>query len=405
MRILYLTHRIPFPPNKGEKIRSFNIFKFINEKNEVHLGTLIDDPKDEKYLSHLSDLAKSVSYDFINPKAKKAISALQLLNKGSISTFYFYSRKLHRLIDSLMEIMQFDVIFCSSSPMAEYVFKSKIPVHPNKNLLYVMDLIDVDSQKWFSYAERSFGWKRWIYKREAQYLALYEKRIAEHFDRILLVSEKEKMKFLKIVSTNKATTVCNGVDLKYFSSNFKGKLRKDGPVITFTGAMDYWPNIDGVQWFARKVFPHIRDRIPDSTFYIVGSKPTKEVKQLTLYDGIKVTGYVDDIRHYLAMADVCVAPLRIAQGVQNKVLEALSMGKAVVCTPQAREGLKALTGEEIVVANSENEFALSVIKLIQDKNARDRLARRARRHVEENYSWAKNLSVLNDILDKTNVGN
>jgi glycosyltransferase involved in cell wall biosynthesis len=105
------------------------------------------------------------------------------------------------------------------------------------------------------------------------------------------------------------------------------------------------------------------------------------------------------------MADVCVAPLRIAQGVQNKVLEALSMGKAVVCTPQAREGLKALTGEEIVVANSENEFALSVIKLIQDKNARDRLARRARRHVEENYSWAKNLSVLNDILDKTNVGN
>ena len=399
MRILYLTHRIPFPPNKGDKIRSFNILKFLSLGNEVHLGALIDDRSDKKYVPNLLSLAESVTYDIINPFIKKAVSAFLLLNKSTISVGYFYSKRLQRSIDSLMEKIQFDVVLCSSSPMAEYIFKSKSIINnQQKKLLRVMDLIDVDSKKWLSYSEHNVGFKRWIYIREAQRLSAYEKRVAEEFDHVLLVSENEKKQFSKMVSTNNVTAVCNGVDLNYFSPDFKGILNKNGPIITFTGIMDYWPNIEGVKWFVSKVFPRIRAAIPNSIFYIVGNKPSAEVIKLALFDGIRVTGYVKDIRDYLAVADVCVAPLRIAQGIQNKVLEALSMGKAVVCTSQALEGLNAIPVEEIFVENDEHGFADAVITLIKNKDVRDRLGKRARCRVESSYSWNKNLSILNDIL-------
>jgi len=201
-----------------------------------------------------------------------------------------------------------------------------------------------------------------------------------------------------MVSTNNVSVVCNGVDSNYFSPYFKCKQKRLGPVITFTGVMDYWPNIEGVKWFVRKVFPRIRAMVPDIVFYIVGSKPTVEVRRLAVRDGVCVTGYVDDVREYLCMADVCVVPLCIARGVQNKVLEALSMGKAVVCTSQAIEGLNAIPMEEIFVENDENSFADAVVTLIQNREIRNRLGERARCRIEQSYSWKEKLSILNDIL-------
>jgi sugar transferase (PEP-CTERM/EpsH1 system associated) len=408
-RLLFLAHRIPFPPNKGDKIRSYHILKFLSERYEVHLATLVDDRNDLEHIRQLSGVVKGLVCDIIRPVPKKFVSALELFRGRPISVSYFYSRKIQQAVDSLLRQLEFEVIFCSSSPMAEYLFRSsnfkgrfacsKAPCAAHHAPCLIMDLIDVDSQKWRDYAARSSLPKSWIYTREAALLAAYEKKICEQFEHVLLVSEPEK-KILSVTAPARNVAVMpNGVDLDYFSPEFKAVPPRKGPVIIFTGAMDYWPNVEGVEWFAKRVFPIIRNKIPNVTFYVVGSRPVPAVRRLAVREGVQVTGYVQDIRPHIAAADVCVVPLRIARGIQNKVLEAFAMGKAVVCTPQALEGIEARPGADVIVARDESSFAESVLRLIESRDGRNQLGKKARLCVEKNYSWDKNLSLLGHTIE------
>jgi sugar transferase (PEP-CTERM/EpsH1 system associated) len=334
---------------------------------------------------------------------------LALLRGRPISVSYFYSRKIQQAVDSLLRQLEFDVIFCSSSPMAEYLFRSsnlKGRLACSKaqcTLIHapclIMDFIDVDSQKWRDYAARSSFPKSWLYTREASLLAAYEKKICEQFDHVLLVSDQERKILAATAPVHNVTVMPNGVDLDFFSPEFKAVPAKNGPVITFTGAMDYWPNVEGVEWFANRVLPTIRNKIPNAIFYIVGSRPGPAVRRLAEQAGIRVTGYVQDIRPYIATAYVCVVPLRIARGIQNKVLEAFAMGKAVVCTLQALEGIEARPGDDVIVAGDEGSFSESVLRLIEARGDREHLGKNARLCVEKNYSWDKNLSILNHTIE------
>jgi len=419
MRILFLSHRIPYPPNKGDKIRSFNILKHLAERHEIHLATLIDDPVDLQYIESLSGMVKSIHYDIIQPSRKKALSAFALLRNNPISVAYFFSGKLLSEIESLIHKTAFDVIFCSSSPMAEYLFRSKdsqppslpasqppsfpasqLPGIPASRPLFIMDLIDVDSQKWRDYAIRSSFPMRWIYQKEAACLAGYESKIAAFFDTILLVSELEKKILRDSVPNGNVVAMPNGVDSDYFSPEFKSDFKKDGPVLTFTGVMDYWPNVEGVKWFVENVFPIARKSIPDLKLYIVGSRPNATVQALKSHAGVEITGYVDDVRHYLAAADVCVVPLRIARGIQNKVLEAFAMGMAVVCTSQAIQGINAEIGEDVLVSEDEADFSGSIVSLVNDRVLREKFGLNARGCVEKDYSWKKNLSLLDRMIEE-----
>jgi sugar transferase (PEP-CTERM/EpsH1 system associated) len=262
-----------------------------------------------------------------------------------------------------------------------------------------MDLIDVDSQKWKDYAERCSLPMRWIYEKEATCLSAYEKKIAAFYDSILLVSEQEKKILMESVPNSNVIAMPNGVDSEYFSPDFKSSLNKDGPMLTFTGVMDYWPNVEGVKWFVENILPRARNSIPDLKFYIVGSRPDSSVKALKSHAGVEITGYVDDVRHYLAAADVCVAPLRIARGIQNKVLEAFAMGKALVCTPQAVQGLKVKIGQDVLVAEDEAGFAGSIVGLVSDQALREKFALNARQCAEKKYSWTKNISLLDRMIE------
>jgi len=447
MRILFLCHRIPYPPNKGDKIRSFNEIKYLSERHEIHLACLADDPKDLKYEEDLKNFCKSTNVVLINPKFVKLKSSFYLFSKKPLSVPYFYSRKLQQTIDQLLSTIDFNVIFCFSSPMAEYVFKSKLlvssclklekslvkgspvtrnelpetsnqqpstsnqppatgnkkPATINHQPKLIMDFVDVDSDKWAQYSKYARFPKSWIYALEGRRLADYERNVAETFDHSIFVTEAEKRIFKrKNPYIQNVSVIPNGVDLDYFSPRFcqKPETSNQPPVIVFTGAMDYYSNVDGVVWFTKEIMPLIKKQIPAIQFYIVGSNPTKEVLSLSSNNGVIVTGYVPDTREYLKKATVAVVPLRIARGIQNKILEAMAMGIPVVTTPQAFEGIEAKPDRDLILGKDEGKIAKGVIKLIKEASLRKSLGDNARRVIENNYSWTKNLEKLNSILTR-----
>jgi len=463
MKILYLAHRIPYPPNKGDKIRSFNEIKYLSQKHEIHLACLADDPRDLKYKNDLKTFCNSTNVVLIHSKLAKLKSLFCLLTKRPLSIPYFYSRKLQRTIDHLLSTIDFDVVFCFSSPMAEYVFRSRVLspqslVHSQKpkdhrltTVLHhpstmghqpktklIMDFVDVDSDKWTQYSKFTPFPKSWIYALEGRRLADYEQKVAENFDHSIFVTDSE-IRIFKNGNPHikNITAIPNGVDLDYFSPAFsrekapidqhpstKGRdsstidhdpstlnhglsTMADGPttidhrpVIVFTGAMDYYANIDGVVWFTKEVLPLIKKEIPDPQFYIVGSNPTKEVSELSGKNGVTVTGYVPDTRGYLGRAAVAVVPLRIARGIQNKILEAMAMGIPVVATPQAFEGIEAQPERDLILGENAERIAGGIIKLIKEVSLRKSLGDNARRVIENNYCWTKNLEKLNVILTR-----
>ena len=466
MKILYLAHRIPYPPNKGDKIRSFNELKYLSTNHEIHLACLADDPRDLKYEGELTKYCKTVRIVPINPQLAKLKSIFYLLTRQPLTIPYFYSRKLQQTIDHLLSANDYDAIFCFSSPMAEYVFKSRLlvssclklekslvkglpvtinqqpasrnqkPSTRNHQPKLIMDFVDVDSDKWTQYSRYAGFPKSWIYALEGRRLASYERGIAEAFDHSIFVTQAEVEVFKKLnPHIQSVIAISNGVDLDYFSPSYlyqgstidQGPATKERgslaierepstinhglstmdhrptsidhrPVLVFTGAMDYYANIDGVVWFTKEVLPLIKKEIPDVKFYIVGSNPTKEVIELSGKNGVTVTGYVPDTREYLRRATVAVVPLRIARGLQNKILEAMAMGLPVVATPQAFEGIEAEPFRDLILEESAEGFARQALELIGGADLRKRLGASGRRAVEENYRWGWNLARLDEIL-------
>lgn len=398
MKILFVCHRIPYPPDKGDKIRSYNILRYLVRKHDVYLGCMIDEKKDLRSLEVLSSMVKGICFDVVNPFPRKLLSSVAYLHSKPLSVRYFYSRKIQKWIDELLESSKIDAFLCSSSPTAEYVFRSNFK-SGSKQLLKTIDLIDVDSYKWEQYAHRSGGFMRGVYNLEARYLRKYEEQIATDFHHILLSTKAEQTLFLERIHAPDTKILMNGVDAEYFSNSFQSPMAKNGPALAFVGAMDYYPNVDGAKWFVQEVYPIIQKVYPDITFRIVGGRPSAAIRRLgQTCPGVEITGYVEDIRSYLADADVCVVPLHIARGVQNKVLEAMAMGKALVCTPQALEGINAEPGYHVLTAGDATAFAAAVTGLLDDKNRAREMGTRARMFIEKYFSWESNLALLDTLF-------
>lgn len=426
MRILYLAHRIPFPPNKGDKIRSFNEIKHLSKKNEVHLACLADNPNDLKYEKELREYCKSVSIASINPALAKLKSLFYIFTRLPLSVPCFYSAKIQRAVDEIISSTDIDVILCFSSQTAEYVFRSKELNHQlteasllvtagnkEKRIKLVMDFVDVDSDKWYQYSKYSRFPLSLVYSLESKRLAKYEKKIAEAFHSSSFISEYEARLFKnKNPLINNITIIPNGVDTDYFSNAaIKGSSisQKDGlsqnqisekqqVSLVFVGMMDYFANVDGILWFSNEIFPLIQKKVENINFYIVGGNPSKQIRDLEKRDGITVTGYVDDIRDYFNKSSVFIVPLRIARGIQNKILEAMAMGIPVVSTPQAFQGIQGKPDRDLIVAENPEDFAKQVVILIEDKKKRECFRENAMKLIIKKYSWAKNLQLLNNVI-------
>lgn len=401
MNILFLAHRLPYPPNKGDKIRSYNQLKFLSKYGSIYLGTLIDDPRDIQYKNAFNKICDDVHISSIIAKTRRPLSALGHFRKQPASVCYFYDKKLQQWVDNVLTKKRINVVFCFSSTMAEYLFRSpsweKIQT---SEIIILMDYCDVDSKKWFDYASI----KRWplslFFQREGHLLLQYEQRIADTFDFCFFASSREKRLFEKYHNATNIDVLENGVDLDFFSiqTQPENRLQPSPPIIAFTGVMDYDVNIDGVLWFIEKIWPAIIRKNSEVQFYIVGSNPTPQIQALSKQNNIIVTGYIKDIREYYEMATICIAPLRIARGIQNKILEALAMSKAVVCTQNAFEGINAEPGRDLLVFDDPADFAQNIITLLKDPEKRAKLGQNGRRQMEKNYSWPAQLNVLQRYL-------
>ncbi|MDO8179475.1 MAG: TIGR03087 family PEP-CTERM/XrtA system glycosyltransferase [Undibacterium sp.] len=392
--LLLLVHRIPFPPNKGDKIRSYHLLKHLAQKYTVHLATFIDDQNDLQYVETVKQWCGESYFEELNPTKAKLGSVTALLMNRPLSLDYYRSAEMQAWVDSTIKKQAITKIVVFSSAMAQFV-------ESQPETRRVIDFVDIDSDKWQQYASKKIWPMSWLYQREGRTLLAYERKIARACDASLFVSQAESDLFKKLApeSADKIGFFNNGVDTDYFSPD----IQHDNPyspndkIIVFTGAMDYWPNIDAVHWFAEEVFPEVRKIHQNALFYIVGSRPSEQVMQLGNLPGVKVTGSVPDVRPYLAHADVAVAPLRIARGIQNKVLEAMAMAKTVVVSPQALEGIDAKTGAELLLAEDGEQCITILSNLLDQKNQSMGIA--ARKKVEARYNWESNLRSVDALLD------
>ncbi len=392
--LLFLAHRLPYPPNKGDKVRSFHFLQHLAQHYRVFLGTFVDDPADWPHVAALEALCAGVHVERLVPWAKRAWSATGLLRGEALTLPYFRSAGMRRWVLDTIRAEAVSKAFAFSSPMAQYVLG--LP-----GMRCFVDLVDMDSAKWDEYAATRTWPLSSLYRREGAHLLAYERRIARHAETTFFVTEDELQCFTNAVPDcpGRLMAIRNGVDSEYFAPSVERASpypTGERPVV-FTGAMDYWPNIDAVVWFAREVLPLIRRADPAVRFYVVGMNPDATVRALSSDPSIVVTGRVDDVRPWLQHARVAVAPLRLARGLQNKVLEAMAMARPTVVTEAAAAGIGAEPGVELDVATDAREFAAMVLALMDTSRA-DAMGGRARARVLRDYAWATSLQRLEDVL-------
>ncbi len=395
--LLYLVHRIPYPPNKGDKIRSFHWLKHFATRHRVYLGTFVDDPGDWEYVDELRTRCADTCILPLDPRWSKLRSLMGLFQGLPLTLPYYADARMKAWVRNIMNQHSVDAIFVFSSTMAQFV-------DPVWRVRKFIDFVDVDSDKWRQYASRKPPWSAWIYRREGDKLLEYDRHVAKNFDVSVFVSQDEAGLFKQLAPevADKLDFIENGVDLEYFQGarEYACPYPPGEQVFVFTGAMDYWANVDAVRWFADRVFPEILRHHVEARFYIVGARPSDAVKSLARREGIVVTGAVPDIRPFLAHARLAVAPLRIARGIQNKVLEAMAMGKSILATPMAMEGLDL--ANELAIRHHDDPQMLAECgrRALRERSYLPRYSRANRDFVEMRYSWDRHLARLDSLLEQ-----
>ena len=388
MRIFYLCRRVPYPPDRGDKIAAFNQIRHLSTRHEVHVFCLGDGPQDLTNVPGLQQHAKSVTTAAVDSLTIRLRALKALLLGAPLSVAALNETRLHHAIRQKFDELHPDLIIVYSCNMAQ--FAEHFPQVPR-----IMEFGDLDSLKWRQYAARSKIPLKWIYTIEEKRLLAYERQIAHRFSRSLVHTEIERRDFERLIPGIAAGLVGNGVDLDYFRP--RGKTKRPASIV-FSGVMDYRPNVDAAEWFCNEILPIVRAEIPEVNFTICGNRPTTSVRCLARRQGVTVTGWVPDIRPYLARAEIFVAPLRMARGVQNKVLEALAMGLPCVASMPAWSGTVIPAGEGILATDNPPQFAEYVICLLQDHAWRTEMASRARGAAEAYYRWESQMARFDDII-------
>jgi sugar transferase (PEP-CTERM/EpsH1 system associated) len=368
----------------------------LRKSYNLHLGCLVDDPHDLQHIDTVKALCASSHFAQLDRGRAKIASLRGLLTGEPLSVVFYRDRGLAEWVKRTLDTVKPDLVFIFSSNMAPYILDLK------KTAPLMVDLVDLDSEKWRSYSQTHRFPMSWIYRREADQIAALEARIAREADWSIFVSDAEAALFQKLQPAfrDKVHYVSNGVDLDYFDPalEFPAPYATHVPNFVFTGAMDYPPNIDAVTWFAQTILPVVRRSLPEAQFHIAGSNPAAQVRALTSLPGVFVTGRVPDIRPYVAHATACVAPMRIARGIQNKVLEAMAMGRPTVVTADALEGINAVPGSDLLLADSPDAFARACVACAGPDAAA--IGQAARRRVAGDYGWPKQLERFDGFLNE-----
>lgn len=379
--ILFLAHRVPYPPDRGDKVRSHHVLRHLSGLGRVHLATFADDPRDMGHEDALGQWCASVRV--LRRTKGNARAAVEALAGGrTVSEAAFDSGAMRAVVAALLAARCYDAVYVYSGQMAQYL-PAELP--------FVMDFVDMDSAKFAAYAEDARGLMRWMMRREATKLAAFEARVAKRARASLLVSEAEADLFRRTSGAERVVAIENGIDTAFFDPAHAVPVKQAGPLIVFTGQMDYRPNVDAVRWFANEVLP----LVPEARFAIVGRSPAAAVRTLES-ERVVVTGEVADVRGWIAAAAVVVAPLLLARGIQNKVLEAMAMARPVVASLAAAEGIDHQG--TIRVAGDAVGFANEIHAVLADPVAANALGQAARMRTMARYGWEARLAPLAGLL-------
>jgi sugar transferase (PEP-CTERM/EpsH1 system associated) len=390
--VAFLSQRVPHPPDRGDRISTSHLLRHFREMGcRIRIGCFAEDDRDERSADDLRSFAEEVCCPRIEPKRRRLWSLRGLLTGEPLTLPYFRHRELQCAVDRWMREDPPDLVFLYSSSMGQYVEAYPAP-------LRVMHFAELDSDKWAQYAAKSGLAGRFIYGREARQLLGYERRIARSFDASLVVSEVERTLFRQLIPDVDPVVIPNGVEVEHFTS--AGDEEREAHTVVFTGVMDYEPNVDGVLWFAETCWPELRAEFGDARFLVVGNRPTPAIQALDGREGITVTGWVETTPPYFDRATVAIAPLRLARGLQNKVLEAMSMGLPVVATGKASQGLGDVPANTLSVADDPATITAEVRRLWKDQDEARATGQRAAAFVREHFLWSHMFARLDEALDR-----
>jgi sugar transferase (PEP-CTERM/EpsH1 system associated) len=362
----------------------------------VHLGCFVDDPSDWRHAEHLRALCAECHFAALSRARAWRRALAAVARNEALSVAILRDAALAHWIGDLVQRRPIQCVFAYSSAMAQFLTSV-----PGRRLRQIVDFVDVDSEKWRQMASYARWPLSWVYRRESVRLAAFERDAAARCDDCLFVSPAEARSFQELVpeARRKALVLPNGVDATYFSParRFPCPFGPGGPAIVFTGDMSYWPNQDAVLWFAGAVLPRLRFDHPTVRFVAVGRRPGRSLRRAAARLGFTLTGAVADVRPFLAHAALVVAPLRVARGVPNKVLEAMAMGKAVVTTPTAVTGLRLRPGDDVLLATDPEGMARAVARTLEPRLARG-MGEKARARVVADYAWAPSLRLLDELV-------
>lgn len=384
-KILFLAHRLPYPPDRGDRIRSFHFLHGLARRHEIALAAVADEPVDPGHLSALEGLCQSVDVAHVPPRARW-MSVLRCLPTTTPVTLpAFFSPVLADRIARRLDAERFDLVFIYCSAMAPYVLSCR-------SVPKVIDFVDADSEKWFDYARRTWSPLKALYWREGVLLRRYERRVAGACAHAFVTTDREANILRPLAPATPITTIPNGVIVRVARAA-PGRRR-----LVFTGVMDYWPNVDAMIHFVREILPRIRAAVGDVELVIVGQRPAPKVQRLGRLPGVTVTGWVPDVSTYLQSAAAFVAPLRIARGIPNKVLEAMATGLPVIATTPAIAGLGAVPGRHVLIGDTAHDFAAETISVLLDNERQERLGRAALDFVREAHSWDTHVAQLDAVI-------
>jgi sugar transferase (PEP-CTERM/EpsH1 system associated) len=391
MRVLVLTHRLPYAPNRGDRIRAYHLVHQLATRADVDLVSLTHDPEEAAHASDLRGIVDRIATAAVPRVRNLARGLLALPTSQPLTHLLLDAPGMRPAIEDMLATRPPDVVLAYCSGVARFALEP-----PLRSIPALVDMVDVDSEKWRELAKTGPLPRRWIYGREARCLARFEAAAARHARTTLVVNERERASLMRLAPDADVRVLPNGIDLRAFHP---GAQPADNATVMFCGVMNYAPNAEAARWLAEDVWPLVRRERPDARLLLVGADPTPAVRSLGARDtSIEVTGTVPDVRPFLWRAAIAAAPLRTARGIQNKVLEAIASGLPTVVTPVVAEGLPAEAAVACRVADPPEGFAAAILDLLKLAPA-ERLALAMRADLSA-LGWREQLSPLFEILEQ-----